>query len=228
MWLRVVARDDHDQVLWQSGLWDPATGILADNPPVKIYEVQQGIWNFNGDGRCDVVDNATGKHLFHFVRNNCVALDNRIPPLGFRPRTPDDQLDPETVPVNYSYPETTHGSQELVNWDTTTYLIPVPPGTTSRIDVEATLFYQTASKEYVEFLRDQAIENSFPDDCIARTTGPIDMSRGEYLYSLWTDPRYGRSPPVNMDSSTASVAVVDLFADGFESGDTSLWSSTTP
>lgn len=226
MWLQVVARDSQSRVFWQSGAWDPATGVLADNPPAKIYEVQQGIWNFNGDGRCDVVDNATGKHLFHFVRNNCVALDNRIPPLGFRPRTVDGQPDPETVPVNYSYPETTPGSQQLVNWDTTTYLIPLPPATTSRIEVEATLYYQTASKEYVEFLRDQAIENSFADDCIARTTGPIGMSRGEYLYSLWSE--YGRSEPVRMDGSTASVAVVGFFADGLESGDTSLWSSTTP
>lgn len=228
MWLHVVARDDQGQIFWESGAWDPATGKLADTPFVKVYEVQQGIWNFNGDGRCDVEDDATGKHLFHFVRNDCIALDNRIPPLGFRPRTASDQLDPETVPVNYSYPETSPGSQELVNWDTTAYLISIPLGTTSQIEIEATLNYQTASKEYVEFLRDQAIEHGFGDDCIDRASGPIDMSRGEYLYTLWSDPRYGRSPPVNMSSATTSVGGVGLFADGFESGDVSLWSSSTP
>jgi hypothetical protein len=227
MWLQVVARDHQGQIFWQSGAWDPTTGILADDPAVKVYEVQQGIWDFNGDGHCDVEDAATGGHLFHFVRNNCIALDNRIPPLGFRPRTASDQPDPETLPVNYSYAETSPGSGELVNWDTTSYLIPVPPSDSTRIEIEVTLNYQTASKEYVEFLRDQAIEHDFPDDCLQRTAGPIGMSRGEYLYAVWSDPRYGRSPPVNMGGATVGVKVVDLFADEFESGDVSLWSSST-
>ncbi len=226
MWLNVTARDGLDQVFWESGAWSPTTGDLTQDMQAKIYEVQQGIWNYNLTDNCDVEDDATGKHLFHFVRNNCIALDNRIPPLGFTPMN-----DPEIVPVNYSYPETFPGSGILVNWDTTQYSIPVPPGTPTPVTVETVLYYQTASKEYVEFLRDQAVDNDFPDDCLDRNV-PLDpgMSRGEYLYSLWDNPLYGRSPPVDMGSATAEVPIVveDMFADGFESGDTTAWDFTVP
>ena len=37
--------------------------------------------------------------------------------------------------------------------------------------VEVRLFHQTTMREYVEFLRDQAVENAFPDDCIERGSG---------------------------------------------------------
>ena len=230
MWLNVTARDGLDQVFWESGAWDPSTGILTHDPQVKIYEVQQGIWDHNLTSSCDVEDDVTGEHLFHFVLNNCIALDNRIPPLGFKPETDLGDPDPETVPVNYDYPETVPDSGILVNWDITQYVIPVPPGALLPVTIETTLEYQTASKEYVEFLQNKAVENNFPDDCLDRTD-PLDpgMSRGEYLYSLWDDPSYGRSPPVAMGSADADVLELGvLFTDGFESGDTSAWDSTRP
>jgi len=224
MWINVVARDSQDHLFWESGAWDAGTGNLTYDTQIKIYEVQQGIWNYNGAGTCDVEDDVTGKHLFHFVRNNCVALDNRIPPLGFTP-----QNDPEILPVDYGYPETAPGSGVLVNWDVTPYQIPVTVSTPSPVTVEVTLEYQTASKEYVEFLRDQAVDNDFSDDCLDRTDPlPLGMSRGEFLFSLWEDPAYGRSPPVEMGNAATMVTVVDLFADGFESGDASAWSSSVP
>ena len=89
--------------------------------------------------------------------------------------------------------------------------------------VEAPLYNQ--SKEYIEFLRDQAIDNSFPDDCLPRNGGTPSMSRGEILYDMWS--RYDRSPPVDMDSASQPFALA-VFADGFESGDTTAWSSTVP
>ncbi len=225
MWLHLVARDGTGSVVWESGDWSPATGDLTDDPQLMVYEVQQGIWNYNGTAECDVESAATGHHLFHFVKNDCVALDNRIPPLGF---TGADDL--ETQPVGYIYPETFPGSGVLVNYDVVTYQIAVPKGTPSPVTVEATLRYQTASKEYFEFLRDEAIDNDFPDDCIAGSGGQVlGLSRGEYLYALWNDPSYGRSPPVDMATDSGSAAVTDgIFADGFESGDTSAWSLSVP
>ncbi len=223
MWIHVVAKDGADATFWESGAWSQATGVLTDDPQLKVYEVQQGIWDENGMGTCDVVD-LGGNHLFHFVRNNCVALDNRIPPLGF---TGGDN--PEIEPVNYTYPEATPGV--LVNFDVTQYQIPVPQGTEGPVTVEATLYYQTASKEYVEFLRDKAVDGGYPDDCVGRHDPlPAGMSRGEYLYSLWNDSNgtnYGKSPPVDMDTAQGVTEII-LFSDGFESGDTLAWSSTVP
>lgn len=216
MWLSVEVRDRHDAVVWASGAYDPATGVLTRDAQARVYEVKPGIWNLNGSGECDAADGA-GAPQFHFVLNNCIALDNRIPPLGF---SGGDDL--ETRPVGATYPETSPGSGVLVNYDVAGYSALLPAAVAGPLTVRATLLYQTISKEYVEFLRDEAVASSFPDDCITRlNSGAPDASRGELLYDLWTT--YERAPPVVMANSEAVVDLV-LFADGFESGDTSAWS----
>ncbi|GMU66177.1 MAG: hypothetical protein AMXMBFR36_24510 [Acidobacteriota bacterium] len=218
LWLQLTATDRFGEIVWQSGAWDPATGVLTEDAQVKIYEGKPGIWD-SGDQECKVTD-GDGDPAFHFVLNDCWAKDNRIPPLGFT-----GGADLEVRPVAYGYPETFPGSGELVNYDDTAYSIPVPAGTPGPITVETRLLYQTASKEYVEFLRDQAVEGGFPDDCIPRSTGSMMSSRGEILYDLWVE--HGRSAPFEMDA-VVTVVQLDLFADGFESGDTSAWSATSP
>jgi len=219
MWLNVLVRDGSSDVIWSSGGWDPSTGALAHDPQLKVYEIQPGIWDFEGSGECSIAD-SSGNPLFHFVLNNCVVLDNRIPPAGFT-----GMNDIETRPVNYTYPETSPGSGILVNHDDTSYTVPIPLSASGNLSVEATLQYQTMSDDYVEFLLDQAVDNGFPDDCIPRSTGLPEMSRGEILHDVWT--RYNKAPPVPM--ATMSVPVtVGLFADGFESGDSTAWSSTAP
>ncbi len=115
-----MVRDGSGDAIWQSGAWDPSTGVLAQDPQLKVYEVKPGIWDHNGSGECDTTDSG-GNPLFHFVLNNCVALDNRIPPAGFT-----GMNDIETRPVNYTYPETSPGSGILVNYDDTSYTVPIP------------------------------------------------------------------------------------------------------
>lgn len=217
MWLQVTARDGDDTVLWQSGAYDESTGILTEDEQAKIYQVKPGIWNENGTNECDT-ENALDEPIFHFVRNNCIAIDNRIPPAGFTGGT-----DLETRPVNYTYPETSMDSGVLVHWDDSTYSIPIPVGAVDPITVEATLYFQTTSKEYVEFLWDQAVDNNFPDDCLPRTTGSVNMSRGELLYDLWNT--YDRAPPVDMGTASQQIDTA-IFDDGFESGSTAAWSVT--
>ena len=204
MWLHTTARDAEGDLIWESGAYDFDTGDLTQDAQVKIYEVKQGIWNRNGTNECDTSDEMSNP-LFHFVLNNCYASDNRIPPLGFTGGN-----DPETNPVAYTYPETFPGSGILVNYDDTHYQIPVPADAVLPINVESRLYFQTASKEYVEFLRDQAVDNGFPDDCIPRTTGLPDMSRGEILYDMWE--RYDRSAPVDVASDMISArgSTVDI------------------
>ncbi len=219
MWLQVTARDGLGDVVVTSGAYDAATGELTEDAQAKIYRVEQGIWDRDGTGTCDAVDES-GDPIFHFVLNNCIAIDNRIPPAGFTGAN-----DLETQPVGYAYPETAPGSGILVNYDVTTYDITVPDDAPDPITVEATLYFQTASKEYVEFLRDQALDNGFPNDCLPRNGGTPSMSRGEILYDMWS--RYDRSPPVDMGSASQQIDL-RLFVDGFESGDVSAWSSSSP
>lgn len=222
MWLGLKVTDATDTVVFESAAYDDATGTLTVDEQAKVYERAAGIWNLNGTGACDVTD-AGGDHIFHFVRSNCIAKDNRIPPAGFT-----GGADPETQPVGHVYPETSPGSGVLVNFDDTIYSVPLPAGVASPLTVEARLLFQTTSKEYVTFLRDQAVDNSFPDDCITRSSGvPAGQSRGELMFDLWQ--AYGRSAPVEMLIDSAVVAIPDaIFADGFEVGGTSAWSVTVP
>ena len=197
MWLHVEARDAVGTLLWESGAYDATTGVLTRDPQVKVYEAKQGVWNA-GSGECETTNGS--RELFHFVLNDCVALDNRIPPKGF---TGGGDL--QTAPVGYVYPETAPGSDVLQHWDVTTYSIPVPPTAVTPITVTATLRYQTTSKEYVDFLRDEAVTRGFPDDCIQRSSGLPGRTRGELLHDMWGT--YGRSAPVDMVQASASATI---------------------
>ena len=175
MWLHLEIEEGDGDVIWESGAYDTATGELTRDPQAKVYESRRGIWNALGNDSCDFV-NGSGVAEFHFVLDDCIALDNRIPPLGFT-----GSADPETQPVGYSYPETSPGSGVLVNYDDTSYAAPISVDALSPLTVRATLRYQTSSKEYIEFLRDTAVTQSFADDCITRTAGwswPPDLDPG--------------------------------------------------
>jgi MYXO-CTERM domain-containing protein len=210
MWLGLSVRDADGAVVFESGAYDDATGTLTHDAQLKIYEAKVGIWNYNGDGKCDVKDKS-GKPLFHFVLNDCIVSDNRIPPKGFV-----GGQDLETKPVGYTYPETSPGSGTLVSYDVTDFSVPIPASVKSPLTVEVKLRYQTTSKEYVEFLRDEAVSNAFPADCIEREAGKPTKSRGELLYDMWQ--KHGRSAPVDMAEESASVSVQGTAGTGGAAG----------
>ncbi|MEO7433771.1 MAG: hypothetical protein ABIR62_17530 [Dokdonella sp.] len=229
MWLNLQVHDANGGLVFESGAYNTATGVLTIDSQARVYEIQQGIFNHLGTNECDV-ENSAGKSMFHFVLNDCIAKDNRIPPLGFKPATGDDPNGYETRPVGFTYPETTPGSGVLVNFDATTYTLPVPSGTVGPLTATARLYYQTSSKDYMEFLRDEAIANATPAEntmCMGSTNrpftaGPQDKSRGQYAYDLWNDsplpdrvfadgfddaaaPQYGKSPPEIMQTASATT-----------------------
>jgi len=199
MWLNLAVRDAEGGLVYESAAYDGATGTLVQDPQARVYEVLQGIHNHNGTGACDVED-ANGKPMFHFVLNDCVAKDNRIPPLGFEPATAGDPNGYEIGPVPAGiYPETTPGSGILVNYDMVDYTLPVPVGTVGPLTATARLYYQTSSKEYIEFLRDEAVANGTQGEnlmCSGTASRPFDVgpqgrTRGQYVYDLWSGKAFG-------------------------------------
>ncbi len=228
MWLNVQVRDFNGALVFESGSYNSATAVLASDPQLRVYEVLQGIWNRNGTGNCDALD-GLGREAFHFVLNDCVAKDSRIPPLGFKPATAADPNGYEMRPVGAIYPETSPGSGILVNYDKVDYAAVIPPGTPGPMTVTARLYYQTSSREYLEFLRNQAIERSIPGENLMcsgeanrpAVVGPKARSRGEYMWQLWNSPEagdrifansfdstvfqtgYGKSPPESIGSGSA-------------------------
>ena len=87
--------------------------------------------------------------------------------------------------------------------------VPLPPETTQAVTVSVSLRHQVATREYVEFLRNEAIDYALPSEnalCAPfrapLATGPRTQSRGQFMYDLWTGN--GRSPPVTMRTAVAT------------------------
>lgn len=232
MWLNLQLRDAAGALVAESAAYDAGSGVLTTDPQARVYEVLQGIWNRNGTNECDV-ENAAGKAIFHFVLNDCVAKDNRIPPLGFKPASADDPNGYEVRPVPLgAYPETTPGSGELVNYDQAAYAFAIPAGRVGPFTATARLYYQTSSKEYIEFLRDEAADNGFAGEnsmCSGESNrpfavGPKERTRGQFVFDLWNNPTaterifadgfdgvpapsgYGKSPPEPMQTAAATTS----------------------
>lgn len=131
MWINLKAYDADDQMLQEYGAYNLLTGQLTYD--TKVYEVKQGLTTELAE-----VLHKVGGESFHFVLYNTVVKDNRIPPYGFTQAAYDR---PGLRPVGVTY-------DDYQNWDDTEFVL---PGEVARVEV--LLYYQTASKEYVDFLR---------------------------------------------------------------------------
>jgi hypothetical protein len=183
MWLHVRFLDAGGAVVGESGAYDWATGTLLDRS-AKQYGAHMVT-----AGELAAAAGLPDPTDFHIALLNKVAFDNRIPPRGFR-NAAFAAFGGE--PVGASYADGQH-------WDDTRY--PMPDGAARAI---VTLYHQTTTREYVEFLRD---EN--------RTD-----STGQAAYDLWV--QFGRSAPVDMDTATIELvpacAPPDLDCDGTVGG----------
>ena len=182
MWLNVRFLNAKGALIKEHGAYDFDTATL-ETADTKVYEAKHGLdeqmANFSGL--------PVGKS-FHLSLNNKIYSDNRIPPRGF---TNEGFESVQAEPVAYHYEDGQY-------WDDTTFTIPA--GAARAV---AVLYYQTSSREYIEFLRD------------ANTTN----DRGEVLHDLWLQT--GRSAPVDMDASEILLAPSvpgDLNGDGVVNG----------
>ncbi len=180
MWLNVKFLDIDGVLLEERGAYDYATADLVVHD-TKVYETVVGMTQEMGN-----IVNLPAGESFHLVLNNTVMKDNRIPPMGF---TNANFEAIQSAPVNYTYADGQH-------WDDTLYNIP-----TGASQAVATLYHQTTSKDYIEFLRD------------ANTTN-MD---GQIAYDQWVIG--GKSAPIVMDSamldlSTTQPTPGDVNGDG--------------
>jgi hypothetical protein len=158
MWLNVQVLGTSGAIIYESGAYDFDTGVLTHDTEVKIYEIKPGI-----DAALSAITGLPEGPSFHFVLNNSVFSDNRIPPRGFTNANFEAIQSP---PVAYTYADGQY-------WDDTQYTLPAEA---ARVTV--TLFYQTTSKEYIEFLRDENVTDDW----------------GNIIYDLWNTT--GKSAPV--------------------------------
>jgi hypothetical protein len=168
VWINVKFFDDQMTLIAESGAYDFLTGELSHESGDKIYEIEPGL-----DELTAPIAGVEPGPSFHFVLNNKVFKDNRIPPRGFTNAAFESFGGGH---VGYSYPDGQY-------WDDTYYDIP-----SGAVSADVTLYYQSTSKEFVEFLRDENFTNS----------------KGQELYDLWNDN--GKCPPEVMQTATIPLA----------------------
>ena len=133
-WLNLRAYDLQDQLIYESGGYDFETAVLSPDAAIKVYEARLGL-----TPELAALANLPAGESFHFVLNNTYLKDNRIPPRGYTEAAFDQ---PGLRPVGATY------YVDGQYWDETAYTLPA-----ETVRVAATLYYQTASKEYIDFLR---------------------------------------------------------------------------
>ena len=182
MWLEVVVRDAAGDEILESGTYDAAAAERLADEQLRAYEVQLGI---SGEGPS-----------LHFARNDVILSDTRIPPRGYAPRPDDSGL----VPVGRAYPD---GQGGVAHWDLAPYRVRVPCNAPGPLRVRVRLWQQTASREYVEFLRDEQ-------------TTELGRDRGATLYDAWEQS--GRSTPVLMVETETTIDLEGPCGSGDDAG----------
>jgi len=180
MWLNIEMFDAKVNLVGAYGAYDGLTADLT-TADTKVYEAHLGL-----DAYMATVTGLPEGESFHFALNNKVLKDNRIPPRGF---TNEAFRFVQAAPVAATYKDGQY-------WDDTSFRL-MHGATSATIN----LYYQTASKEYVTFLRD---ENRTNDD-------------GDVLYEQWE--MTGMSQPVLM--ATVAVAL-QPFASGDYDGNSAV------
>jgi hypothetical protein len=179
VWINVKFLDANEKLVSEHGGYDAATATL-DAASTKVYEARHGL-----DEAMAALAGVPEGPSSHLALNNKIYWDNRIPPIGF---TNEAYQAIGAAPVGQTYADGQY-------WDDT--LFPIPA--CARLAV-VTVYYQTTSREYIEFLRDAVSD-------------PEDQS-GENAYNHWI--AQGMSAPVDMDSALIKLKPV---ADGDVSGD---------
>jgi len=166
MWLNVKFFNASGALVMEHGSYNPVRALLRAET-TKVYEAHLGL-----DALMAAAAGMLAGPSFHFAINNKVYFDNRIPPRGFT-NAGFEQV--QAQPVGAVYADGQY-------WDDT--LFPIPVGAKS---AQVSLNYQSTSKEYIDFLRDENRTNN----------------RGRIAYKLWA--MHGKSAPVVMDQGSITI-----------------------
>jgi len=163
MWIEAQFYDAAMGAVYDHGAYDAPTAELTTQD-TKVYEVELGV-----DAAVSAATGVPEGPSFHFALNNVVYKDNRIPPRGFTNAAFEAV---QAKPVGAVYADGQY-------WDDTIFAVPV-----GAVRAVVRLYYQTSSKEYITFLRDENATDEF----------------GNVLYEQWE--LTGKSPPVLMQEAT--------------------------
>jgi len=214
-WIHIKAVDEAGKVLFEDGRLDE-NGFLVRTPETKVYEqvvlagrpehreeegrscyVGYPFLDENGDGCVD----AHESH-FHFVLMNTIQKDNRIPPKGYNKEAYNKD---GAFIIPFDRKDTDYADGQ--NWDVTPYDFTIPSDAKGRVRITATLWYQTFSRQYIEFLSENDVEKTLKHGGRARNLPPGPYAKhktwGSALRQLWKDADMG--PPVRMGRAEVAI-----------------------
>jgi len=176
IWLNIRYLDAKGNLIAERGTYDFETLTLHADDTV-VFEASIGI----DETLASQLGTEAGK-TFNFILANTILKDNRIPPRGF---SNQKAVQNQTAPVGATYANGQHWHDRFDS---------IPAGAATAV---ITLYHQTTTREYIEFLRD---ENS--------TDG-----RGDVAYDMWM--AHGGWAPTPMKSITKQLhRPADLDKDG--------------
>ena len=126
MWIRLTGRDAQGDTIFESGKYDADSALLVLDDRIRIYQALYGM----RDSTARSYNLEPGFSL-HFVLNDTLLLDNRIPPRGF---TNAAFAERRAAPVGAAYADSQY-------WDEAEYILPAKV-----TEVTAGLYYQTISR----------------------------------------------------------------------------------
>ncbi len=173
IWITVKFFGASGNLVQERGAYNLDSATL-DSSSTKVYEIAPGL---SADLAAALGEPAGPG--FHFVLNNQIYKDNRIPPRGF---TNANFTAIQSPPVAYSYADGQY-------WDDTDFSLPA-----GAAYAEVRLYYQTTTRDFIEFLRDENETNDW----------------GNRLYNAWVAA--GKSAPEMMASASWGTPPVDTTA----------------
>jgi hypothetical protein len=219
-WIHIKVVDVTGKVIYEDGVLDE-NGSLVRTPESKVYEqvVLAGrpehrekedrtcyegypFLDRNGDSCVDEKESH-----FRFVLMNYIKKDNRIPPKGYKKEAfakdgafiiPFDPKDTDYADGQY--------------WDITPYSFILPPDAKGPLQITATLWYQSFSREYIQFLNEHDAEKTRKFGGRARNLpdGPYANHKtwASALSQLWRDA--GMGPPSRMGRARMEIALAEV------------------
>ncbi len=147
-----------------AGGYDLATGKIQAIPAVHVYKAEHGSW-----------DGSKGVAESHLALHDMIISDTRIPPAGFKA----SKTTTPTSEIDFSDGNGGYKSSDEVTLDLTW-----PADAAGQVTLSARLYYQSMTREYVEFLKSANTTNTKGDDLatVFQATGegaPLVIARAE-------------------------------------------------
>ncbi|WP_437510106.1 MYXO-CTERM sorting domain-containing protein [Sorangium sp. So ce1099] len=172
-WIAVFLVDEAGVERPLLGGYDADTGEIQHEPPTHEYRAVHGRWD-DGAG--------VGEKEEHIALHDMVISDTRIPPKGFVP----SRTTQPTQEIHFG-----DGNGGYRNYDEASFTLTVPADASGAQTLSARVYYQSMTREYIEFLR----------------SANVTDNKGEELMAIYEDT--GEAPPILVANADAPIDLGD-------------------